>query len=100
MSKIKNLLFTIVSVFLCSFNAWGQNGVSTIIGKIVDVVNEPIIGAQCVLLNHPDSTQITGTTTNVDGVFELKASKDKEYILHISFIGFETYISNIALILV
>ena len=97
MSKIKNLLFTIVSVFLCSFNAWGQNGVSTIIGKIVDEVNEPIVGAQCVLLNHPDSTQITGTTTNVDGVFDLKASKDKEYILHISFIGFETYTSNITL---
>lgn len=97
MSKIKNLLFTIVSILFCSFNAWGQNGVSTIIGKIVDVVNEPIVGAQCVLLNHPDSTQITGTTTNVDGVFELKASKDKEYILHISFIGFETYTSNIAL---
>ena len=97
MSKIKNLLFTIVSVLLCSFNAWGQNGVSIIIGKIVDVDNEPIVGGTCLLLNLPDSTQVTGTTTNVDGVFELKANKGKEYILHISFIGFEAYTSNITL---
>lgn len=97
MSKIKNLLFTIVSVLLCSINAWGQNEVSTIIGEIVDVVNKPIVGGNCILLNVPDSTQVAATSTNVDGVFELKASKGKEYILHISFIGFDTYTSNIIL---
>ena len=68
-------------------NLFAQN----VSGKIVDVDNEPIVGVNCLLLNLPDSTQVTGTTTNLDGVFELKASKGKEYILHVSFIGFEAY---------
>jgi hypothetical protein len=42
-----------------------------------------------VLLNLLDSTLITGTTSGVDGVFDLKVADDTEYILQLSLIGYE-----------
>ena len=87
-------------VFLAFFLgacSWSHLAAQSISGKVVDKDASPIVGGTCLLLNLPDSTQVTGTTTNVDGVFELKANKGKEYILHISFIGFEAYTSNITL---
>lgn len=87
----------VLLAFFLGACSWSHLAAQSISGQVVDKDANPIVGVNCVLLNLPDSTQITGTTTNVDGVFELKASKDKEYILHISFIGFETYTSNITL---
>lgn len=87
----------VLLAFFWSVCSWSNLIAQSISGKVIDVDNEPIVGVNCLLLNLPDSTQITGTTTNVDGVFELKASKEKEYILQISCLGFETYRSNITL---
>lgn len=87
----------VLLAFFLGACSWSHLAAQSISGQVVDKDANPIVGVNCVLLNLPDSTQITGITTNVDGVFELKASKNKEYILHISFIGFEAYTSNITL---
>ena len=90
---MKKFLAVIIGLIGLLNNLLAQN----ITGQIVDGDNTPISGATCLLLNLPDSAQVAGTTTNVNGVFDIKASKGKEYILQISFLGFETYTSNIAL---
>lgn len=87
----------VLLVFLWSLCSWSNLTAQSISGQVVDPADNPIVGVNCLLLSQTDSTQVTGTTTNVDGVFELKANKGKEYILHISFIGFEAYTSNITL---
>jgi len=56
----------------------------------MDTEANPIVGVNCVLYNLPDSILITGTTTDLDGSFELKVKEDKKYLLQISFVGYET----------
>lgn len=57
-----------------------------IYGKIVNTDQEPIAGVSCVLLNLPDSIQISGTASDLEGHFELEAQEDKEYILQLSLL--------------
>lgn len=58
-------------------------------GRIVNSEQIPIVGVNCVLLNFPDSTLITGTTSDLKGKFKLKANENKKYILQLSSIGYE-----------
>ena len=40
-----------------------------IYGKIIDTDQEPIAGVSCVLLNLPDSMQIAGTASDLEGLY-------------------------------
>lgn len=76
------------SVFFCiSQTAYSQEYIR---GKVIDTEANPIVAVNCVLYNLPDSILITGTTTDLDGSFELKVKEDKKYLLQISFVGYET----------
>jgi hypothetical protein len=79
------LLWTAILLCCCQI----ANAQLRIYGKIVDAEQRPIFGVSCVLLNLPDSTQVAGTASDLDGHFELEAKEDKEYILQLSFIGYE-----------
>ena len=59
-------------------------------GKVMDTEANPIVGVNCVLCNIPDSTRIIGTTTDLNGFFELTVKENKEYLLQVSFVGYET----------
>lgn len=76
---------------------YAQDISCTITGKITDAKANPIVGAHCVLLNLPDSTQFAGMPTDLDGMFKLKAIKGSEYLFHVSFLGFEQYSTKILL---
>ena len=71
----------------CYHNLYSQEFIR---GIIIDKEASPITGANCVLYNLPDSAQITGTTTGHNGSFEFNVTENKEYLLQISFIGYET----------
>lgn len=58
-------------------------------GRVVDNESNPIVGVDCILMEQSDSTYIVGTTTNLDGYFELKVNENREYLLQLSLIGFE-----------
>ena len=73
---------------LC-FGTLGQLYAQCFRGRVIDNENNPIVGVNCVLMEQSDSTYIIGTTTNLDGDFELKVNEDREYLLQLSFIGFE-----------
>ena len=77
---MRNLRFILWIAMLLSC---GQtiNAQIRIYGKIIDTDQEPIAGVSCVLLNLPDSMQIAGTASDLEGRFELEAQEDKEYIL-------------------
>ena len=75
--------------FFLSACSWSHLAAQSISGKVVDKDASPIVGVNCILCNLPDSTQITGTTTNLEGLFELRVMEDREYLIQFSFIGYE-----------
>ncbi len=80
MKKIKSLLLLVV-MLSAAFAAQA----ATIKGKVVDsATKEPLIGATVFILN---TTQ--GTTTDLDGLFELKAARGR-VDLEISYISYLT----------
>ncbi len=62
-------------------------------GKIVDENNEPLAYAN-VMLQKADSTYLDGVMTDTLGVFSL-TSDPQASMIHISFIGYEPYISPV-----
>ncbi len=73
---------------LCSFILSAQN--LSITGKVVDQSNEPLSFVNVVLKLSSDSSVVKGTITNDNGIFNLNALSNKDYIIEFSFIGFKT----------
>ena len=79
----KNFIYSFCLTLLMAFislSAWAQQ---TVQGTVVDEAGEPVIGASVIV----KGTTI-GTTTNVDGAFQLAVPQGGE--LQISFIGYIT----------
>ncbi|MCB9274004.1 MAG: TonB-dependent receptor [Lewinellaceae bacterium] len=65
---------------------------NSIFGRAVDGASqEPLIGAHVQLLQLPDSTARASTTTNERGGFMLQDIAPGNYVLKISYLGYETY---------
>lgn len=63
---------------------------SVISGRITDKDGIPTAGATIVLLNHADSTYITGTTSDLDGRYKISNLKPDNYIVSFSMMGLKT----------
>ncbi|HET8839610.1 MAG TPA: carboxypeptidase-like regulatory domain-containing protein, partial [Flavobacteriaceae bacterium] len=63
-------------------------------GIVVGSTAMPIAFANVILLAETDSTAISGTVTTEDGKFLLKLPAKENYLLKVSFIGYETSISK------
>jgi len=60
-------------------------------GTIIDPMDEAGIPmATVALLNTEDSTLITGTTTDLDGYYELSKIKKGRYLVKVQYLGYET----------
>ncbi len=91
--NMKNIsvLFALLLTSVLSLN--GQN--ASINGQIFDNKNQTIIGANVALLSTKDSTIISGTTTNMNGYFNLELKQRIPILIRITFIGFqEIYIAK------
>lgn len=87
---------TLFILCLCSFMAMAQK--VTLSGAVMDAsLNEPLTGASVVLLQPKDSAQAAGVSSDLEGKFKLPAVKSGNYILRVSFMGFQTYYRNITL---
>lgn len=73
------------SAFLATSVLHAQN----VIGKLVDNDNNPLVGANVLLLSKVDSAYIAGTITDNDGTFVLESAKDGD-ILMCSYVGFQS----------
>ncbi len=70
----------LIALILCSFLGFSQTTVS---GKVVDENNQPVPGANLVI-----EGKAIGTTSDFDGLFELKTSEVPPFRLKITSIGF------------
>jgi hypothetical protein len=58
-------------------------------GKILDATdNTPVISANVLLLKQ-DSTYISGINSDLDGMFEMKNIPAGNYLLSVSYLGYE-----------
>lgn len=65
-----------------------------LVGKVIDEKNTPLAYAN-VILQTADSVYLAGTTTNVDGKFEL-AKHENARLINISFVGYSTIVKEIS----
>ena len=59
-------------------------------GVVFDIDNNPIEFANVAIYSLPDSTLITGTTTDESGIFIFNADNNSSKLIRVSFIGYET----------
>nr|WP_293304078.1 TonB-dependent receptor [Allomuricauda sp.] len=76
-----------ISLMLFGIVAYAQ---TTVQGKVVDENNEPIPGANVVLMGKAE-----GTTTDFDGNFTFNTSEEPPFRLRVSSIGFSEFIANV-----
>src|SRR5512138_2433690 len=83
---VKFLLVAALSANLCSLPA------QVVTGKVTDEKGNPLAGAAVTLKNA-----FTGAYTEADGTYLLKLSKDGNYTLNFSFMGFKTSTQEVTL---
>ncbi|KAB7528395.1 TonB-dependent receptor [Flagellimonas olearia] len=76
-----------ISLMLFGIVTYAQ---TTVQGKVVDENNEPIPGANVVLMGKAE-----GTTTDFDGNFTFNTSEEPPFRLRVSSIGFSEFIANV-----
>ena len=85
-------------LLLCLFPLAAVAQKITLSGAVQDgALNEPLPGAAVVLLQPKDSAQAAGVSSDLEGKFKLPSVKAGNYILRISYVGFQTYYRNITL---
>ena len=95
MTKKELRLFSfLLLIFGMSLSIYAQSGSFKITGKVVESFSEnPIAFATIVVLNKTTNVSLVGTTTDMNGKFDLTV--DSENIaVEVSFMGFETYRLN------
>lgn len=90
---MKSLIYIIVFL-VCSFLSSGQN--SSVSGTVVDV-NGPVEFANVILLNEDESEILKGSSTDVNGYFNLNNLEPNSYIIKVSFLGYNEYKQKIVL---
>jgi hypothetical protein len=80
-------LITSLSLILCTFGISAQY---TLSGTVKDGTGSKAVPYATVALMTADSSVITGTTTGKDGTFKLENVGQGNYLIRISYIGYET----------
>ncbi len=93
---MKKISMCFLLICCCAVNAVAQK--VTVSGLVKDSLTaESLPGASVVLLNVKDSTQAAGINTDMDGKFKLPSVKSGDYILRVSYVGFQTRYRNLTL---
>ncbi|MFH6769276.1 outer membrane beta-barrel family protein [Gaetbulibacter aquiaggeris] len=90
-----NLKLIVSLIFLFSLTSLAQQ--LSINGVVKDQNNQPIAFCNVSLTEVENKTSVLGTTTNDDGTFIIDNLKPIDYLLKISFLGFESYQDSISL---
>lgn len=93
MVKLKKQIKVWTLALLGFFVSLGVNA-QTLSGRVTDANGSPLSFVNIVLMAQPDSTFITGTTSDEQGMFTLQ-QPEHDYWLRLSSIGYETlYLSS------
>ncbi|MEM6380013.1 MAG: TonB-dependent receptor, partial [Bacteroidota bacterium] len=87
-------LLCLVSLFLCPYLSFSQT--AEIKGTIQDTTAAPLSGASVVVLNAQDSLLEKFAISEANGDFIIKRLGKGEYILQVSFLGYQTYSQGIS----
>lgn len=95
---MKTIFFVLLLVMLCTFHALSQeNGQSVIKGQLRDSASQqPLSDASVVLLYAKDSNVAGSTFTDAKGVFRLNGPREGQYLLIITFLGYQQIIRSVA----
>lgn len=74
-------------LFLIHLNAFGQS----VKGKLIDKDQKPLEMASVMLLNAKDSSLVIFVSSQANGMFELKEVKKGDYLVQISYLGFDNF---------
>lgn len=87
----KYLLISLLSAFisLCAQTEKGLRGI------VRDPVGATVPGASVILMEQKDSTLSAFTSTNAEGIFEIRKLSKGKYILQISSLGLQTHYQNL-----
>ena len=80
-------------LFLVSFSGFAQ---SSLEGAVFDENKNPVAFANVILLNAKDSTTVyMGAVSSEEGLFKFKGIEPANYLLKVSFVGFEDALRRI-----
>lgn len=87
--KLKNFFITLAALAASAFNLYAGNANTDWRGRILDETGEPVPYATIALISKADSTIISGTTADLDGVFTV-GSEINDAIIMVEMLGYET----------
>src|SRR5690554_94352 len=93
---MKRVYFLLLFALLYTLTVMAQSQTnSSISGKLIDeVTEEPVEQANVRILRKSDSTFVTGKASDAKGAFTIPV-RNGEYIVHISFIGYNDVFLNV-----
>lgn len=84
----KSLKFCVLSIFVIIFSVSQAQHSQTIRGRVIDADSKQSLpGANIILLN---TSPLIGTSSDMDGNFEIKNVKIGRYNIQVSFLGYQT----------
>ncbi|MDR3217728.1 MAG: outer membrane beta-barrel protein [Dysgonamonadaceae bacterium] len=86
----------LILFLLCSLAVSGQQNL-VLSGKLVDTDNVAVVAGSVDLLAAKDSSVVSRTISNENGIFTLKNLESSKYILHITYLGFKPIFKNLTL---
>ena len=93
--KLNRLFHVVLFVFASFLSVYAQNVETGVDGRVVDENNDPIAYATVALFNATDSTMAKAGYADENGNFHLTYLTPGNYYLNISFVGYDTYITEI-----
>lgn len=99
---MKSIFYSSIFLFLSFFTLSFSNSASAqnynLEGKILEKeTSEPLISANVILRFASDTSKFVFATTDLEGNFKFQNLTQKEYILQISYVGYQNYTQTITL---
>ena len=94
-STMKRFLLSLSFLLISLASILAQSGKIKISGTVADSAATPLVGATVTVMHAKDSVLAGFSTTQADGGFLIGRLKKDNYILTISYIGFETHTQSL-----
>lgn len=78
---------------LMAFSATAQSKLASVKGKVTTNTGDAVAKANISLLSSKDSSMVKVAVTNNEGMYEMEGVKAGQYILHVSYSGYESIYS-------
>lgn len=96
MNKFIIVCLLVFGVLIANAQIGPVSFVYSISGKMIDEKNDPIYGANIILLNADSSSALNGASTDITGKFLIeRVKKGKPYLLKIVFLGYNPIFKSI-----